>query len=63
MGGELGEGGTCSLAHPGSVACCFSEWVELLEGIPPRVFVVLFFFFLIQKGNNDREEKDWLSEM
>ena len=44
-GGELGEAGTCSLAYPGHVTCCFSEWVELLEGIPPRVFVVLGFFY------------------
>ena len=43
-GGELGEAGTCSLAHPGHVTCCFSEWVELLEGIPPRVVGVLGFF-------------------
>ena len=45
MGRELGEGGTCCLAHPGRVTCCFSKWVELLEGIPPRVFVVVLGFF------------------
>lgn len=66
MGRDMGEGGTCCLAHPGRVTCCFSKWVELLEGIPPRVFVVVFGVFCeiwgVQKGNKDREEKEWLSE-
>ena len=46
-GGREGswEWGACSLAHPGRAVCCFSERVELLQGIPPRVFVVLFWVF------------------
>lgn len=55
-------GGTCCLAHPGRAACCFSEWAELLEGIPPRVFVVLFwvfffFFFLYRRGIKTGKKK------